>query len=69
MDRGRATAPSGELGAAQENRLQSQLSEGSTNAPHSQHDLIGAVEMGIAPRLPVGDFETLDAEAARMEGF
>ena len=59
-----ATAPSGELGAAQRNRRRFKP-QGSTDAPDSQHDFVGAAEMGLAPRLPVGDFETLDIETAR----
>ena len=65
----RATAPSGQLGAAQRNEPQSRIPQGSTDNPERQYDFIGAAEMGLAPRPPVGDFETLDIEAARLEGI
>jgi hypothetical protein len=58
-----ATAPSGELGAAQTRRRV---------GPHvsarrqlrQEPDWIGAEELGLAPKLPTGDFETLDTRCA-----
>ena len=40
----------------------------STPDPSRQWDFVGAGYMGLAPKPPVGDFETLDNEAARLEG-
>jgi len=40
----------------------------STAQTSRQWDFVGTVEMGLAAKLPVGDFGSLDLEAARLEG-
>ena len=42
--------------------------QASTAQDSCQWDFLGAGYLGLAPRPPVGDFESLDNEAVRLEG-